>query len=115
MVARAVALVEVAVAAEMQQIEFVDQAVAFQKIERAIDGYARDVFVDFLSAVEDFVGVQVAAGGFHDLQDDAALFGQADTFGAEGLLQVAGSFVVDALAGGDSMDGCGRHLVTATV
>src|SRR5277367_4195067 len=40
MVARAVAFVEVAIAAEMQEIEFVDEALTLEKIQRAIDGYA---------------------------------------------------------------------------
>ncbi len=56
-VARAVAFVEMAVAAEMQEIELVDQAVAFQEIESAIDGYAGYARVEFLGALEDFVGV----------------------------------------------------------
>ena len=74
-IARAVALVEMAVAAEMQEIELVDQAVALQEVESAIDsdaGYAR---VEFLGALEDFVGVEVAAGGVHNLEQDAALTG----------------------------------------
>ena len=107
MIARAVAFVEVSIAAEMQEIEFVDESVALEQIERAVDGDAGDVGIDLLGAFENFAGVQMAAGGFHDLQEDPALFGETDSFGAEGLLQVAGSFVVDAFAGGDSMNGRG--------
>jgi hypothetical protein len=35
-----------------------------------------------LGALEDFVGVQVAAGGVHDLQEDAALASEANASGA---------------------------------
>ena len=56
-VARAVAFVEMAVAAEMQEVKLVDQAMAFQEIESAIDGYAGYAWVEFLGALEDFVGV----------------------------------------------------------
>ncbi len=41
-VAWAVALVEMAVAAEVQEIELVNEAMTLQEIQRAIDGYARD-------------------------------------------------------------------------
>ena len=74
-VARAVAFVVVAIAAQVQQVEFVDEALAFQQVERAIDGDAGDGRIDFLRAFQDFGGVEMAASGFHDLQQDAALFG----------------------------------------
>ena len=41
-VARAMAFVEMAVAAEVQEIELVNEAMTLQEIQRAIDGYARD-------------------------------------------------------------------------
>ena len=110
-VARAVAFVVMAVAAQVQQVEFVDQTLALQQIERAIDGDARDGWIDFLRAFQNFGGVEVAAGSFHHLQQDAALFGQANAAGAECLLQVARGFVVDAFAGGYAMFGCGGHGV----
>ncbi len=68
MVAWAMAFVEVAVAAEMQEVELVDQAVAFQEIESAIHRYARDARIEFLGALQDFVGVEMAAGGVHYLE-----------------------------------------------
>lgn len=77
-VARAVAFVEVPVAAEVKQIEFVDQAVALQKVDRAIDGNARDFRVDFLRAVENFTRVQMSPRRFHHLQQHAALARQAN-------------------------------------
>ena len=67
-VAGAVAFVEVAIAAEMEEVEFVNEAVAFQEIYGAIDGYLSDARVQFAGAFQDFAGVQVAAGGFHYLK-----------------------------------------------
>jgi hypothetical protein len=80
-VTRAMALVEVAVAAEVQQVELVYEALALQEIESAIDGDAGYARVEFLGPLEDFVGVEMAAGGVHYLQEDAALAGEADATG----------------------------------
>ena len=109
MVARAVAFVEVAIATQVEQIEFVNQALAFEQVERAIDGDAGDAGIEFLGTFEDFSGVEMAARCFHDLEQDAALFGEANATRSEGLLQVAGSFVVDAFARGDAMFWGGSH------
>jgi len=73
MVARAVAFIEVAIAAEVQEVELVDQAMALEEIESAIDGYTGDARVEFLGALEDFVGVEMAAGRVHYLEQDATL------------------------------------------
>jgi len=72
-VARTVCFVIMLIAAEMQEIEFVDQAMALQEIEGAIDGDAMDVRIDALGALEDFVGGEVALGAVHHLEKDAAL------------------------------------------
>jgi hypothetical protein len=73
MVARAMALVEMAIAAKVKKVQFVNQALALQQVDRAIHGDASDPGVDFLGAFEYFPRVQMAAGGFHYLQQDAAL------------------------------------------
>src|SRR5271170_2705458 len=49
-VAGAVGFVEMAIAAEVQEIELVDEALALQEIQRAIDGYASDARIEFLGA-----------------------------------------------------------------
>ncbi len=109
-VARAVGFVEVAIAAEMKEIELVYQAVTLQEIESAIDRNARDARIEFLGALENFVGVEVAAGGVHHLEQDAALASEADSAGAELAFEMAGEFVIDAFAGGDAMCWCGGHV-----
>ena len=106
MVARAVGFVVVAVAAEVEEIEFVDQAFFFEEIDGAVDGDEVDGGVHFLGALEDLVDVEVLLGGVHDLEDDAALASEANSLFADSFLEMAGGFGrVDALAGGDAMRG----------
>jgi hypothetical protein len=114
-VARTVAFIKMLVAAQVQKIEFVDQAVALQQVERAINGDAMNARIDFHGAVEDRAGVEVALGAVHDLENNSALAREADAAFGEGFLKAAGTRVgVDAFAGGDSMCG-GGHLTIFTV
>jgi len=109
-VAGAVAFVEVLAAAEVEQVELVDQAIAFQEINGAVDGDTVHVRVDFLGAVEDGAGVEVALGVVHDLEQDFSLAREAHAALCESCLQAAGALVgVDAFAGGDSMCGYGHE------
>ena len=113
-IAGAVTFVEVLAAAQVEQVEFVDQAIAFQEIERAVDGHAVHARVKLLRAVENRVCVQVALGVVHDLEENFSLSGEADAALGQGFLQAAGADVgVDALAGGDSMCGGGHVCVRA--
>ncbi len=109
-IAGAMAFVEMAVAAEMQEVELVNEAVALQEIEGAIDGYASHARIEFLRALKDFVSVQVAAGGVHYLEEDSALASEANAAGAKLAFEMAGEFVIDAFAGGDAMCWCGGHV-----
>ena len=100
MVARAVALVEVAVAAKVEQIELVDQAVALQQIDRAVDSDARDVGIDFLRPLEDFACIEMPARRLHHLEKHAALAREPDPARAKLALQTSGRFVdVDSFSG----------------
>ena len=99
-VARTVGFVEMAVAAKVKQIEFVNQAEMLEKFEGAIDGDAVDIGVDLLRDIEDFSCVHVARGGFHHLDHDAALPGQANAARFQFTLEMA-----RGLAGIDSFSG----------
>ncbi len=57
-VPRAVAFVEVAMAAQVKQVEFIDQAMMFEKFERAVNGDPGNIRIDLLRKFEDFAGVQ---------------------------------------------------------
>ena len=100
MVAGPVAFVEMAIAAKVEQIELVNQAVALQEIDRTVDGDSCDVGVDFLRALEDFTGIEMAARRLHHLEKHAALAREPDPARAQFALQTSGRFVdVDAFSG----------------
>jgi hypothetical protein len=109
MIARPMALVKVTVATQVKKVEFVDQSLSLQQIEGSVDGDAGDSRVNFLSAFEDFVGVEMAPSGFHNLQKHFALAREPDSARTEFMLQPAGRFVIDALPGRYTMCRRGRH------
>jgi hypothetical protein len=109
-VARAVGFVIMLIAAEMQEIEFVDQAMALQEIERAIDRDAMDAGIDALGALEDFIGCEVALGAIHHLEEDAALAREAHAFFYQRFFEAAGARInVNAFSGTDAMCGARVH------
>jgi hypothetical protein len=109
-VAGAMAFVEMLVAAQVQKIELVDEAVTLEKVESAVNRDAVNAGVDFLRALEDSAGVEVAFGVVHDFEQDFSLAREAYAALFKGSLEAAGALVsVDAFAGGDSMGCCGGH------
>src|SRR5712692_1948287 len=76
--ARAMTLVVVPVAADMQQVQLVNQAVGLEQVNGAVNGYGVDAGIDLARAGEDFRGVQVPLRGIHHFQDHQALARQAD-------------------------------------
>ena len=108
-IAGAVAFVEVLVAAQVEEVELVDQSVALEHVKGTVDGDAMDARVEFLRAIQDGAGIEVALGIVHDLEQDFSLAREAHSALGEGFLQAAGALVgVDSLAGGNSMY-CGGH------
>jgi len=109
-VARAVSFVIVAIAAEVEEVELVDEAFFFEEVDSAVDGDQVDSGVHFLGAFEDLVDVEVLLGGVHDFKNDAALASESNSLFTQGFLQAAGGFGrVDSLAGGDAMCWRGGH------
>src|SRR5581483_3554083 len=58
-VARTVSFVIVAVAAQVQKVQLVDQAMLLQQVNGAIDGHQMDVRIDDFGPLEDLIDVQV--------------------------------------------------------
>jgi hypothetical protein len=56
-IAQAVAFVIVLIAADVKQVEFVNQADALEHVQCAVDGDAVNAGIDFLGAIEDCSGV----------------------------------------------------------
>ncbi len=112
MLALRVTLVIVTVAADVQKIEFVNQAVALQQVNRAIHRDAMDFRVDFLRALQNGIGIQVTLRAFHHLQQDFALARQTNPFRFQLGLQSAGLFMgVNAFALGYTSCSGSTHWV----
>jgi len=86
------ALVVVAFAVDVHEVELVDEAVALEQTQGAIDGAAINAGIKALSFAKDLAGVQVLVGGLDHAQDGAALLGHADAALGEMRLQTAGDF-----------------------
>jgi len=110
MVAGAVSFIVVAVAAEMQEVKFVDEAFFFEEVDGAVDGDEMNFRINLLSAFEDLIDVEMLLGGIHDLEDDAALAGKTNAALTESILEMArrGSGV-DAFASGNATRWSGGH------
>jgi len=106
MVTRSVTFVEMAVAAKMEQIEFVDETELLQHLECAVNCDPRDFRIDFLSVLKDFFRIKMSGGLLHHLQEHAALASETNSARTQILLQAAGRLVlVDPFARGDAMLG----------
>ncbi len=103
-VARAVTLVEVLVAAQMQQIELIDQAIPLEHVHCAIHGDAVDARVDLLGAFQDVAHVEMCLGIIHHFNQNPTLAREANTVFFQGFLDPSrGRMGVNPLAGGYSM------------
>ncbi len=112
-ITRAVGFVIVAIAAKMEEIEFVDETFFFEEIDGAIDGDEMDFGADLLGALEDLVDVEMLLSGVHDLENDAALACEPNSPLAEGVAEVArGCGGVDAFTAGDPARWSGGHRAT---
>jgi hypothetical protein len=109
-ISRPMGFVIVTVATEMEKIEFVDEALALEKVDGAVDGNEMDVGIDLLGALEDLIDVEMLFGTVHDLEDDAALASKANAPLAQRLLEMArGVGGIDTLARRDAPSGGGGH------
>jgi hypothetical protein len=90
MIALRTALIKVALALYVQQIEFINESLPFQQSERAIDGHAINAGIDFGGLAQDLRGVEMLTGILDDLQNDSALVRKSNSSGHQGGLQSAG-------------------------
>jgi hypothetical protein len=74
-VAGAVGLVVVAIAAEMEQVQFIDESLLLEEVNGSVDGDEVDVRTDFLCAIEDLIDVEMLLSVVHNLEDYPALAG----------------------------------------
>jgi hypothetical protein len=76
----------------VHQIELVDKALPFEKIQGAIDGDAIDLRIEFLSAAQDSGGIKVLLGSLDNAQNHFALAGHAKAARHEFGLEASGLF-----------------------
>jgi hypothetical protein len=113
-IAQAVTFVIVLIAADVEEVKLVNQADALEHIDRAIDGDAVDVRVNFLRAFENCACIQMLVGAIHYLHENTALASQANFLGRERGLQAAGTLVsVDTFAAGDALSAMEGHGLTS--
>ncbi len=62
----------------VHEIEFIDQSMALEKAERAIDGNAVDSRVQFARVTQNLGRVEVLLRSFYDAEDGASLMRQAN-------------------------------------
>ena len=109
-VAGTVGFVVVAIATEVKEIEFVDEAFFFEEVDGAVDGDEMDGGIHLLGTCKDLVDVEMLLGIVHNFEDYAALAGEANSLFTQSFLEVAsGVRGVDAFTGRDTMCGRGRH------
>jgi len=93
----------------MHQVELINEAVALEEIEGAIDSGAIDVGLALAGESEQSSGVEVLVGALDDFEEDAALGGDANAFACKFLEERA------ALKGAVGMAKRGiRRLVVGT-
>ena len=105
-IARAVSFVVVAVAAEMEKVEFVNETVFLQEIDGAVYGDQMDFRADFLRPLQDLIDIEMLLGVVHNLENYATLAGESNATQTQSVLKMARWVCgVDAFAGGDSVGG----------
>jgi hypothetical protein len=92
MIALRTTLVKMLFSLQVHEIEFVNQAVALEQMQGAIDGDAIDLRVDATGFAEDLAGVEMLFGGFDDAEDGAALAGHTQPARHQFCLKTARSF-----------------------
>lgn len=93
-VARAVAFVIVAMAAKMEKVQFVDEAVILEQIHRAINRDARDIRIDFLRALENFFRVHMPRRALEYFDEHHALPREANAAFPDLAREMARGFVL---------------------
>ena len=92
MVALRATFVEMFFSLHVHEIEFIDQAMAFEKTQGPIDGHPIDMRIEFAGASQNLTGIEMLLGGFDDTQNGEALARHAQATGHQFSLQTSGRF-----------------------
>ena len=103
-IARPVAFVVMAMTAQVEKIQFIDEAVTLEQVHRAIDRHTRDIGIDPLRAFENLFRVHVPRRPFEYFNEHHALTREADAARLDLPCEMAGWLVfVNAFAGRRTM------------
>ncbi len=80
-VAAQLALIIVAFAVDVHQVELVDHPLPLKQMQGPVYRAAVDGGVDFLCLAQNLAGVEVLLGGFDDCENGPSLLGHADARG----------------------------------
>jgi hypothetical protein len=92
MIALGTTFIVVLLALQVHEVELVNQAVALEQIESAVDGHTIDLGIDPAGMAQDLAGVEVLLGGLHHTQDGATLARHAHSTRHQFGLQAAWGF-----------------------
>jgi hypothetical protein len=92
MIALRTPLVKMLLTLHVHQIKFVDQPVALQEVERAVNRHAVNSGIQSLGMAEDLRRIEVLLRRFDDAEDSATLVRQANSAGGENGLQSSWGF-----------------------
>ena len=92
MVALRAPFIEVLLALHVHQVEFINQTVAFEQSERAIDGDSVNARIEAAGLTKNLSSIKVLLGGLHDAENRASLVCHAQTTGHQFGLKASGSF-----------------------
>jgi hypothetical protein len=84
--------VEMLLALQVHEIEFIDQAVALEQAECAIDGDAIDVGIELAGATQNLTRIEMLLRSLHNAQNGAPLMRHAQATRHEFGLQTSRSF-----------------------
>ncbi len=103
-ISRPVRLVVMPVAAQMQQIQLINQSLFFEKINRSVDGNEVHARIDFLRPRQNLIYVQMLLRGIHHLQNDTPLPRHAYATRSHSLLNPTSCLCsIEALTRGNSV------------
>jgi hypothetical protein len=85
-------LVKVFLTLHVHQVEFVNQSVTLEKLERPVHSHAVDAGVNLSSVAEDLCCVEMLLGSLNDPKNGLALVREAQSPRSQGRLQSSGSF-----------------------
>jgi hypothetical protein len=85
-------LIEMLFALHVHEVEFINQSVALEQVERPVHGHTVDPGIQPLGVAQDLRRIQVLLCRFHDAKDGPTLMSKANSAGGQNRLQPSWRF-----------------------